>query len=68
VTPTHGDAKEKTQMTLVALTAGALAALLLTLSHGTPQQQTVADPHYCVVIRDAQGHPINTTCIPWLLG
>jgi hypothetical protein len=38
------------------------------VSHGKSQQTTAADPHYCIVIRDAQGHPINTTCIPWPLG
>lgn len=54
-------------MTLIALSAAAAATLLLTVTQGTRPEATVADPHYCVVIRDAQGHPINTTCIPWPL-
>lgn len=24
-----------------------------------------ADPLYCVVVTDAQGHPIDTVCVPW---
>jgi hypothetical protein len=54
-------------MTLIALAAAAVAALLLALTQQTQKEATVADPHYCVVIRDAHGNPVNTTCIPWPL-
>jgi hypothetical protein len=45
-----------------------LAALCTALAHPGGVPTTVADPHYCVVIRDANGNPVNTTCIPWPFG
>ena len=42
-------------------------AATVTLTHAATSggaQQLRADPFYCVVIRDGQGTPINTICVP----
>lgn len=47
-----------------------LIALALTLSagvvaaSGSHSARLKADPFYCVVIYDGQGHPIDTICVP----
>ena len=38
---------------------------VLTLTHtATEAGQLKADPFYCVIVTDAHGNPINTTCVP----
>jgi hypothetical protein len=47
-------------------TKAALALSLLTvamIAGGT--SPALADDYYCVVVYDSQGHPVNTTCVPW---
>lgn len=54
------------------LVASSLAALTVTLTvtltaTGVTQSHprtSLADPFYCVVVTDGNGHPIDTVCVP----
>jgi hypothetical protein len=57
------------------ITTAALAVLALVLLGivrgpltSSPAPTDEAGDYYCVVIRDGQGRPVNTTCVPWPLG
>ncbi len=50
----------------------ALAALLVAVVVGglgmhTTAGKPLADPRKCVEVTDAQGHPLDTVCVPWLV-
>jgi hypothetical protein len=42
----------------------ALAVLMATAVLQSQAGSTLADPFYCVVVRDGQGNPIDTVCVP----
>lgn len=55
------------------ITTAAVGALLTAALLGVARTPLVPDESattqaggsYCVIIRDGEGRPVNTTCIPW---
>jgi hypothetical protein len=45
----------------IALVLAALTVAAVVGSHPSTRQ---ADPFYCVIVKDGQGHPIDTICVP----
>jgi hypothetical protein len=71
VAPTDG-ATEGAKTMVLTTALGVLLVLVLAALRGTSlpddPSTTEAGGYYCVVVRDGQGRPVNTTCVPWPLG
>ena len=48
----------------VLTTALALAALVATAAAQQTHSVDLADPFYCTVVKDGQGNPVYTVCVP----